>query len=575
MDRKILLDGFHVSFDSRVLFMKEIFRYPKIREDVISRLLEGGELDKWKKTATAMVGGNCFLHVELMEEDLIALFEKLTKQGRGMKKLEEQSSHVQYLGGMLQNGKSEIKVDLDGVLLLAYGIVTVKGCRQELERIFTEPEKYYAKFETSKYKECNVGSCIPVEYLWNMRLIIGILLELRETREESLYQQVVQVIYGGYGALKKDVKKHSYLTGGMIKDINVNFKNTKEDTMQMCSQMLITFIIMEELGVEMMWDFSIGALLPFIDHYEEELEQGIQVNSVDEKVEMKQSEWKERFVDTYGTPLSVRNLLLEQSDDGNADAVTQIMALFDINPRKFQEYELTEEEHRLVAAQKEKWNSKIYWGSVIIAQLCKYIRELEKSFMNEVPQYRKAKHWMEEENRLSDLKQKNILIKDNEVLQRKIDKLEHSLVVHAQTEKYLQKQIDISESKLKESQEVISNLKSYIYYSSENNSEEYETEHEGKKAICWEEKQVLVIGGHPSWQNKLRTQYPKWQFLISEQKNQLSEAIKGKEYIICNVNMLSHACYYKLLSCKEEGQKILYVRHTNIVQGMKELEKQL
>lgn len=112
--------------------MKEIFRYPKIRDDIMMRLLEEGEL--------------------------------------------------------------EIKVDLDGVLLLAYGIVTAKGCRQELERTFTEPEKYYAKFEMSKYKDCNVGNCIPVEYLWKMRLIIGILPELRETRDESLIIKVTRFL---------------------------------------------------------------------------------------------------------------------------------------------------------------------------------------------------------------------------------------------------------------------------------------------------------------------------------------------------------------------------------------------
>lgn len=66
-----------------------------------------------------------------------------------------------------------------------------------------------------------------------------------------------------------------------------------------------------------------------------------------------------------------------------------------------------------------------------------------------------------------------------------------------------------------------------------------------------------------------------WQFLVSEQRSLISEAVKGKEYIICNTQMLSHACYYKLLSCIEGGQKILYIRHTNIEKGMHDLEKQL
>ena len=132
-----------------------------------------------------------------------------------------------------------------------------------------------------------------------------------------------------------------------------------------------------------------------------------------------------------------------------------------------------------------------------------------------------------------------------------------------------------SESKLKASQEQILNLKAFIDYSSVENPEKCEESNKEIDTSYWTEKRVLVIGGHPSWQNKLRAIFPKWQFLATEQINQLQKAMKGKEYIICNVNRLSHACYYKLLSCKEAEQKILYVRHTNIEQGLLELEGQM
>lgn len=572
---KILLDGFHVSFDGRGLFMQEVFRYPKLREEVLHKLLEEGELEEWTKNQSATIGGGCFVHLEFREHDLITMFEKINKGGRELEKLKDKSPQMKYYCSMLQGDETEIKVDLDGILLVAYGLVNEEKCRQKIKQLFTEPERYYAKFEASRYRECNVMGCISVEYLWDMRLIIGILLELQETKEASLYQKVMQVIYCGYATLKKDIKKHSYMTGDMIKEVNSNFKNMKEDAMQLNAQLLITYIIMEDLGINIMWDFSIGTLLPFMEHYTEELEKGVETDSVDEKTEAKQSEWKKKFLENYGTQLSIRSLLMEKDDHGNSDAVAKVMSLFGMNPRKFQEYELTEEEQRLVTAQKETWNSKIYWSVLIIAQLCKYIRGLEKRFVTETSQHSDTQNWLEEEKRRSDLEKQAALLKENEILKHKIDKMEQSFVEHMQMEKHLQKQINISENKLRESQKEIANLKEYIYYLSKESPKECEVEYSDGSVIDWEEKHVLVLGGHPGWQNKLRAHYPEWQFLVSEQKNQIGEAVKGKEYIICNTQMLSHACYYKLLACVEEGQKILYVCHTNIERGMREIERQL
>lgn len=575
MNKKILLDGFHVSFDSRVLFMKEAFYYPKAGKEIMKRLLEEGELEKLSGCDCFLLGSRQHIQMELSDDNLIAMFQKLVIKGHKLQALAKQDAYMQHAYDLLIGGEPKIEVDLEGILLLAYGIVTSKGCRLGLERIFTAPEEYFVQFEESEYSKCKMGRCIPAEYLWDMRLVIGVLLKLRETRDERLYEKIMEVIYCGYGALKRDIKKHSHMTGNQLKEINCNHNNALEDAMQMCSQMLITFIIMEELGVEMRWDFSIGAVLPFVECFEEELEEGFQVYSVDEEIEAQQMEWKHRFLENYGTHLSVRTLLLETNDDCNADAVTKIMALFDINPRKFHEYELTEKEQGLITAQNEKWNSKIYWGVLIIAQMCKYIRELEQRFLHESPQYYNMKSWMEEKKKQSDLEKQNCFEKENELLNRRIETLEKSLVMYEQKEKHFQKQIEISESKLQESQEVISNLKEYIYYLSEEHSEEYQVKNQEHREIDWAEKKVLVLGGHPSWHNKLRIYYPKWQFLCSEQKNQLSEVVKGKDYIICNTQMLSHACYYKLLACKEKGQKLLYVRHTNIEQGMLELERQL
>lgn len=575
MDKtKILLDGLHVSFDGRSLFMKEIFRYPELRKEVMEKLLKEGELRDWVSEQTATVGGGCFVQLKFNEDDMITLFEKMTKGGSEIRKLKPENPVKQYYYNKLGGKENKLKADVDGVLLLTYGIVNEKKCREKLKILFTEPERYYAKFEESNYKDCRIFDCISAEYFWEARLLIGILQELRETRDSDMFQKVLQVIYAGYATLKKDIKKYSYMTGDMLKEIHANSKNNKKDAMIMNAQILISFIIMEELGTEILWDFTMGILLPFLEHFEQELELGSEVNGVGEEIEKKQAEWRHKFQETYGSELCIRKLLLEQEGDENANALTSVMALFHMNPRKFQGYELTEEEHRLVTAQKESWNSKIYWGVLVVAQLCKYIQELEKRLSIESLQFRTTKEWLDQEKRQSDFKESTELIKQNEVLKRKIKNLEQTLMEHFQTEKKLEKQIQISESKFRESQEKIANLKEYIYYSTEEIQEEYEEDDKSDCTICWEKKQVLVLGGHPSWQNKLRTIYPMWQFLVSEQRSLISEAVKGKEYIICNTQMLSHACYYKLLSCMEEGQKILYIRHTNIEKGIHDLEKQ-
>lgn len=87
------------------------------------------------------------------------------------------------------------------------------------------------------------------------------------------------------------------------------------------------------------------------------------------------------------------------------------------------------------------------------------------------------------------------------------------------------------------------------------------------------QEDVVVIGGHDSWQNKLKEKFPKWQFIKGSERAWDSKKI-NKKYVIVNTTHLGHPTYYKVCN-NLKNQKLIYTGKVNIQQALQEIYTQL
>lgn len=129
--------------------------------------------------------------------------------------------------------------------------------------------------------------------------------------------------------------------------------------------------------------------------------------------------------------------------------------------------------------------------------------------------------------------------------------------------------------RLEAQKQELSELHSYMFTMGDRYAVEADVRKSGRQYREWRERNVIVVGGHESWQYRLRELFPNWQFVCGTQKNLAPERIEGKKYIICNMQALSRACYDNILARRNREQRLLFVNGENMEQCLEELERQL
>lgn len=82
----------------------------------------------------------------------------------------------------------------------------------------------------------------------------------------------------------------------------------------------------------------------------------------------------------------------------------------------------------------------------------------------------------------------------------------------------------------------------------------------------------IVIGGHSSWQNKLKERLPDWKFIGTDSLNFDTNIISNCDIVVINTSYLSHSMYYKVIDkVKNNNKQLLYVSSTNIQQVLQEV----
>ena len=279
--------------------------------------------------------------------------------------------------------EAKMEVSLDVTYLILYAIIINDTCRKAIEELLENNVEYLVYYEESKYKGENLRKAIPAEYVWNLRRLIGLLEKVRkEEKGREAYRLLMQIIYAGHGEFKREIKKVEYVTGDrMTHFFRSDLIGTDMNMMPMVGKVLLFLIMTEDMGVPYVWDDQMFMMVQFFAGFTKELECGMEFVVKGQAERMDYEDFLKRFDDRYETHHSLLNLAIKPLEEKTGDLMCAVMQLYQINPRKFWEYGLTEAEVYKLLEQSPKWNMTQYWNMLIVAQLCKYIRDLEEKYL--------------------------------------------------------------------------------------------------------------------------------------------------------------------------------------------------
>lgn len=242
---------------------------------------------------------------------------------------------------------------------------------------------------------------------------------------------------------------------------------------------------------------------------------------------------------------------------------------------------------------------------LLVTTLCKYIQQIEAMYENDVPEEVRYRRECEENTLKSAENEKRRLEQKICGLERQGKDRECKLTEAQRQIERLKREALKREEKYEKDKAELRELQSYILRRKEERIEEEKRAEEEKQAEeerrtgrdcsgIWmktekdkkedkEDKEVrigkldksIVIGGHRNWQRKMRRCLPNSQFLESDHMHFDPAVLHNKKYIIVNTDILKHGLYYKVMSERKKGQKILYVHGNNIDRTLRELADQL
>lgn len=575
VDKKFLYSGISITINAKKAFMKECLKYEVVRKHV-AELLKREEIQKRFHVSNNYLGRANLKAVEVTEENLDILFDEII--GKKMDstvfdKMDHSTREMLKLYSSMFSINGEKKF-LDVTNYLTYAVVKTEKCMKQLYFEIKSADLYtdiLNEFDKSEYRNQCFEETIEAKEIVASRLFRGLLVKFRLEKSEKLYHMIMRILYAGYKKVKKELARIRKVNGDIIKSIQHNTVANKDNTaLLIAGEQIVLYIIADDLNINIEWDFSlltmvnciIGIGWEFTSAKEAEREV-----TLEEKKDI-----LEKVISKYGETSSLSRLLYGSQED-KVYYLVCVMLAFYVNPRKFKEYALNDEEISTLISCKEKWNTKDYMYCMAIAVLCKYIYSLEKilsdvdlhelDIKNEQIEELK-KIIMQQENKIEN---EHIRIKEKEVCANR------ALLEQEREKENLCKQIEEQKQSISKYEQELTELRNYVYILREKSNEEFE-----KKQIIfpdfWTNKKVIVLGGHNNWQRKLKEKFPQWQFLTVDKKTFSSEIIRDKDFIVCNTEILSHTAYYKMLASRSKHQHILFVHSNNIELCIQELNAQ-
>lgn len=569
----IVYQGIQKEINGKAIFMRECLHYKACLEMLLEKLKDVGLADKLKYSGMYMKSPQVAC-LTIHEEDLALLFDELYqgKLAQFMRKTEDPLWEI-YTLPMSMNGE---EIHLDITYLLVYGIVINERCRQALAQEVKDRNTYYAHYENSYYKNSQFEGFFRADQIWDVRLLIGLLEQMRAGGEERDYRLLMKIIYAGYGHIKRQIKGRRTVDGATAKGILKKDVSEENSMLPTVSRFMLLMAMAEDLGIRYLWDYDTLVMVHFYESSIDLLTNGEREHERLEDFEGSgQEEFRQKYEEQYGNCRSLLGLISGGENDRLGELMVRVFDLYQISPRKFWEFDLTGEEAEKLIRQSDRWSKRTYATGLILAQLCKYIRQLEEQYLTACGDYDGMQLWIARQEKEAACWQRQQ--RDKELSQILSEKraLEGTILKQEQELEKLKKQLDAQEEQGAEQLQELQEIRSYVYSLSESWEEKETGEPKEAELFDWKDKRVLVVGGHINWQNKMREMFPKWQFILPGQNSLDGNMIKGKDLIICNTQVLAHSCYYKIVSGRERGQKLYYVHSNNIQKCLQELRLQL
>ena len=569
----IVYEGIRKVINGKAIFMRQCLCYKDVVKMIVENL-EEGTLPDGLQHDVLYLRDRGIASLTFYEEDLEALFDRLFlgKLARFKKESNDQLYEL-YTLPMSRNGE---EIHLDVTYPMVYGIVNHERCRAAIAAEIKERDEYYACYEQSGYKNPYFEGFFRAEQIWDARLLLGLLDRLRRDREdEGCYRQLMRIIYAGYGYIKRQIKTRDVITGTTAKEILGRDVPDENAMLPTVSRMILMMVMAEDMGIPYEWDYNTLVMLHFFESSIDQLTNGERAYGDLKDFETDQRSFFQQYDEKYCSHSSLLGMLREGGLEQMADLALRVFGLYQMSPRKFWGYDLSKEETRCLMRQRERWSQRTYATGLMLAQLCKYIRQLEEQSLSaskdyagmqiQIAQREKEEIYLRQKQNERELEQ---LAAEKRGLQNTILKQEQEL-------RRLHKQAAGQKQQLAAQQTELGEMRSYLYSLSEGWEEGSAEAYTDTKLSEWSERKVLVVGGHTNWQNKLRELFPKWQFISAGQNSLDDKMIRGKDCIICNTEVLAHSCYYKILSGRERRQKLCYVHSNNIQKCLRELAQQL
>lgn len=548
----IVYEGIRKVINGKAIFMRQCLCYRDVVKTIVENL-EKGTLPEGLQHDVLYLRDRGVASLTFNEKNLEDLFDQLFlgKMAR-FKKESNDKLYELYTLPMSRNGE---EIQLDVTYPMVYGIVNNDRCRAAIAAEIKERDEYYACFEQSEYRNPYFEGFFRAEQIWDARLLLGLLDRLRRDRKDGgCYRQLMRIIYAGYGYLKRQLKARNVITGTMVQEIlrgNVPAENAMLSTV---SRMMLLMVMAEDMGIPYEWDYNTLVMLHFYESSIDQLTNGERAYGNLADFETDQREFFQKYDEKYSSHSSLLGMLREGELEQMTDLVLRIFGLYQMSPIKFWGYDLSEEETRCLMRQRERWSQRTYATGLILAQLCKYIRQLEEQSLLASKDYAGMQLQIaQREKEELCLRQKQ---KERELEQLALEKrrLQDTILKQEQELRRLQKQAAEQKQQIAAQQTELGEMRSYLYSLSEGREE-------GNGDACAE--------------TKLRELFPKWQFISAGQNSLDDKMIRGKDCIICNTEVLAHSCYYKILSGRERRQKLCYVHSNNIQKCLRELAPQL
>nr|WP_307906147.1 hypothetical protein [Clostridium botulinum] len=196
---------------------------------------------------------------------------------------------------------------------------------------------------------------------------------------------------------------------------------------------------------------------------------------------------------------------------------------------------------------------KYIYPAIQIRYLCKEYKKAKKYFFeNFDEQLYDEISKTENENR--ELKKSNLLLQDeNEKLKQEIELL-----------KSKNNKLQDENNKFSTSKSELFALRNFVFEQSvkdDNNAIESNTNNIDISAL--NSIKGVVIGGRNNLQQKLKEMLSNWNFISVDTLNFDVDILKNADYIFLNVNVLSHAMYYKVTEITNKIDKNIYFLNNN------------